>query len=455
MTKLFNRLVSQHPEPRLQAAWAMLQLGLLFFPWMPTVGMVGLLLAVAGSWKQEYRTIIRRPLNWTLAILGGWLIITCFFAINRTDAFIGLANLLPYFLVFAAYSALIQCPAQLRQLAKICVLGSAPVVIVGLGQMFLGWAGKEPWQSVFGWVLELNGNPPGRMASVFMHANILAAYLQIVFILGLGLWIEEFQSLQQRWNKAQAAWLQVLSVGVIGDAIALILTNSRNAWAIAVLACLVFALYLGWRWIVLGVTATVGTILWASFGSQFGGQWLRDYNIVPAFFWARLSDQLYPNRPITQLRKTQWQFAWNMALERPWLGWGLRNFTPIYKAKMHLGLTYQLNHPHNLLLMLAAETGIPATLLFCSAIGWVLAQAILLLNSWSKIAGLGNSDRTHQDKLIIFSYLVAFAGCILFNLLDVTLFDLRVNVLGWLVLSTICGFVYRYGSPPKTNRSKL
>jgi hypothetical protein len=31
------------------------------------------------------------------------------------------------------------------------------------------------------------------MASVFMYANILAAYLQMVLILGLGLWIETFK----------------------------------------------------------------------------------------------------------------------------------------------------------------------------------------------------------------------------------------------------------------------
>lgn len=433
MTKIFKSLVSQHPESHLQGAWNCAQLGLLLFPSLPTLGIVGLLLAVAGVWKQEYRIIVRRPINWGLALLSIWLIITCCFADSRPDAFLGLPNLLPFFIVFAAYSTLIQSPAQLRQLAKILLASSLPVLILGFGQLFWGWSGAQALQAISGWVLEAKGNPPGRMASVFMHANILAAYLQVVFILGLGLWIEAFQA----WRKSWQLWF--LTVAVVGNAIALFLTNSRNVWGIAVIACLAFALFLGWRWLVIAVTTAAGIILWASFAPvALGSKELR--SIVPAFFWARLSDQMYANRPVALMRKTQWQFALSMTQQRPLMGWGLRNFRPLYEAKMHLAL----GHPHNIILMLTAETGIPATLLFCGLIGWILAQAVLLLNIWSDVAPTIDKPQWHQDKLILFSYLLAFAGCTLFNMFDVTLFDLRVNTLGWLILSAICGVVYRY-----------
>lgn len=433
MTKILKPILSQHPERHLQGAWNCAQLGLILFPSFPSLGIVGLLLAVAGVWKQEYRTIVRRPLNWGLAILSCWLIITCCFAHNPPDAFLGLPNLLPFFIVFAAYSTLIQSPAQLRQIAKILFASSLPVVILGFGQLFWGWSGFEALQAVSGWVLEAKGNPPGRMASVFMHANILAAYLQIVFILGLGLWIEAFQARRKSWK------LGFLTVAVGGNAIALFLTNSRNVWGITVIACLAFALYLGWRWLVIAVTTAAGIILWASFAPvKLGRQGFR--SIVPAFFWARLSDQMYANRPVAMMRKTQWQFALAMTQQRPFMGWGLRNFRPLYEAKMHIAL----GHPHNLILMLTAETGIPATLLFCGLIGWILGQAVLLINIWSDVAPITNKSQWHQDKLIIFSYLLAFAGCTLFNMFDVTLFDLRVNTLGWVILSAICGVIYRY-----------
>ncbi|NES17557.1 MAG: polymerase [Symploca sp. SIO3E6] len=425
---------SRHPEPHLQRGWEFLQIGCFVFPLFPVLGIVGLSLALIDVWWQEYRTMIRRPLNWGLAILGLWLIMTSSLALNPTEAFLGLTNLLPFFIVFATYNILIQTPGQLRRLAWILVIPSVVVVILGLGQMFLGWAHPEQLPAIFGWALEGNGNPPGRMASIFIYANILAAYLQMVLILGLGLWIEKFQAWRRQSSKSPDRILWFLTVLVIGNAIALLLTSSRNAWGIAVVACLAFALYLGWHWLVVSVVTAVGSIFWASFGPEFlGRQWLRQ--LIPAYFWARLSDQLHPDRPVALLRTTQWQFTLSMTQERPWLGWGLRNFTPLYEAKMGIWL----GHPHNLLLMLTAETGIPATLFLFSLVGWIMVKGVQLLKNWSTVA----KNQKYQDQLILFTYLLAFSCFTIFNLVDVTLFDFRVNVLTWLLLSAIGGVVDR------------
>jgi O-antigen ligase len=414
---------SRHPDPSLQAFWNCAEISLFLFPLWPAVGAVGLALVALGTWKQQMKAIVWRPLNWGLAILSGWLLITACFAFQPPDAMLGLANLLPYFIIFAGYSTLIQTPDQLRQMAWILIMPSVVVVIIGFGQLFWGWSSSV---NFLGWAIEPQGNPIGRMASVFMYANILAAYLQVVFILALGLWIESFQSLRDRAHTDSASLrLGFLSVVVMGSAIALILTNSRNAWTITILSCLAFAIYQGWRWLLAVVAAVAGSVLWAAFGPSPVREWLR--GIVPAYFWARLTDQLYTDRPPEMLRVTQWQFAWSMTQQRPWMGWGLRNFTALYKEQMHVWL----GHPHNLFLMLTAETGIPATVLFCGLVGWVLAQGVLVVGNCSK------------DRLILFSYLLAFGGCILFNTVDVTLFDLRVNTLGWLLLSAICGVVYK------------
>lgn len=124
-------------------------------------------------------------------------------------------------------------------------------------------------------------------------------------------------------------------MAVIGNLVALILTNSRNAWAIAVCAGITFAIYQGWRWLEVGVAAIAGSVLGAAFGPSPLRQWLRQ--VIPSFFWQRLTDQMYPNRPLGSLRKTQWQFAWNLTQQRPWTGWGLRNFTPSMRRRCTLG----------------------------------------------------------------------------------------------------------------------
>ena len=408
-------------------------------PLFPSLGVLGLIVATIGIWRQQHRRIIKYRLNWGLAILSLWLIITSCFASHPEAAFLGLANFLPFFWLLASFSILIRKPSQLRQLAWMMVIPSVFVVILGLGQLFGGWTTP---QLFLGWELAAKGNPEGRMASVFMYANVLAAYLLIVFILSLGLWIDTYRawrSSQSRKHKKNRGWILLFSsLVVIGNGIGLILTSSRNAWAIAFLGCLSFALYLGWRWLVLAFTAATTTILWASFGPSPGRELLR--NLVPAYLWARLSDELYPDRPLATLRITQWQFSWEMMQQRPWTGWGLRNFTPLYQTQMGIWL----GHPHNLLLMLTAEVGIPATLFLSGLVGWVITQAVILLSIWSKVATKKTQLRRDRDRLILFTYLVTFGSCTLFNLLDVTIYDFRVNLLGWIILSAISGVVYHH-----------
>ncbi|HEY9781435.1 MAG TPA: O-antigen ligase [Leptolyngbyaceae cyanobacterium] len=461
----------------LQKPWQYAQLGLLLFPLLTPIGSLGLLLALVGTWRQEYKKIIQRPLNWLLAILSGWLVLVSCFAFRPTDAFLGLFNFLPFFGFFAGFSALIQTPAQLRRIAQILVFTSVPVVILGLGQLFWGWATPEAWKGVFGafgCAIAPKGNPPGRMASVFMYTNLLAGYLVIVFILSLGLWIESFQKLGVRSQKgaegAEGAEGDVgkrrttsiqnpksrhllyagepvhrsgskiqnllatrvfLTVAVLGNLVGLILTNSRNAWAIAICAGIAFAIYLRWHWLTAVVGAIASSVLLAAFGPAQLQQPLRQ--IVPSYFWQRLTDQLYPNRPVVSLRTTQWQFALKLTQQRPWTGWGLRNFQPLYEMQMHAWF----GHPHSLYLMLTTETGIPATLLFCGWVLWIFYQGVRLLLNWSSI------NRTDErDKLIFFSYLVALLACIVFNTVDVTIFDVRLNTLVWIVLSAVAGVIY-------------
>lgn len=417
-----------HPDARLQTPWSILQIGIALLPFSALIGSLAALVAAIDTWRRVPQQIHQRSVNRGFALLGLWLIVTTLFAVYRTDAWLGLANFLPLFVVFAALSALIQSPVQLRQLAWIVVLSSVPVIVIGLGQLFWGWEGHL---KLFGIVIDLlisrGGNPLGRMASVFSYANVLASYLIVPFILGMGLWIEAYPG---RKAKNWTQWI-FLTLVVGGNAIALILTNSRNAWGIVALAGLAFALYLGWRWLVAAVAAVVSIVLLAAFGPSPLKLWLRA--IVPAFFWARISDEMYPNRPLALLRTTQWQFAWSMTQQRPLTGWGLRNFTPLYQAKWQVFL----GHPHNLPLMLSAETGILGAVLLIGLVGWVVFQGVQLFRIWPTATIL-----QERDRLIFFSYLTAFLACSLFHVADITLFDARINLLGWLLLAAIAGLVY-------------
>ena len=418
-------VLTRHPEPQLQGAWNCFQVGLFLFPLLPTWGGLTIIFACFLTWIKQYRHIVRRNVHRGFALLSLLLIFTAIFAENRSDALIGLSNFIPYFLVFAGLTALVQTAGQLRQISWILILPSIPVVILGLGQQFLGWSGIEALKGCFGWVIVLNGSPPERMSSVFMYANILAVYLLIVLILGLGLFVERLPFWQFKPEKIHPKPLPqtVLIVALLGVTVALIFTNSRNAWGLMVLSGVAYAVYLGW-WIVLGlVGAGVLAILGAAFAPSPLQNGLRV--IVPAYFWQRLTDQNF-ERPVETLRITQWKFAWNLTREKPLTGWGLRNFTALYESQMNVWM----GHPHNLFLMMTAEAGIPATLLFFGLVGWIVARAVL--------AAIQQQIKP-ENRLIFFSYGLAFASCVLFNVLDVTLYDFRVNTFGWILLAAIYG----------------
>lgn len=447
---------SHHPDPKLQLPWNIVQVGTLILPMMPTLGVISLALAILMTLGFKFKTIIARPLNWGFGIFSLLLIITTALADDKTSALLGIFNFLPFILFFCASDVLIQTPSQLRHLAWILVVNSIPVVLIGFGQMFLGWKTSEFWLNIFGWTIASGGNPIGRMASVFMYANILAGYLTITFILACGLWLERSWQwgvgsggeepivAKDESNNSLSALLPslpnfpasspysliFLSIAVILNFAALILTNSRNAWVIAILACVAYAIYKRFWIIVAGVGGVVSCILLAAFAPTTIAQVFR--KVVPAFFWARLNDQMFPDRPIALMRTTQWDFAWSMTMQRPWTGWGLRNFTPQYEQHMKIWL----GHPHNFFLMLSAETGIPATLLFIGIIGAILVLGLRLLQK--------SKCLDPQDKLLFFSYILIVSAWVLFNTVDVSLFDLRLNALSWLLLGSTSGVIYRY-----------
>lgn len=423
----------QHPNPQLQSAWKSTLIGFAVFPLVPSVGVPFILFAIFKTWQHCGREIVRQRLNWGFALLAPWLIVVSLLGIQPGDAALGLLNFLPFFALFAAYSNLIRSPEQLRQLAWIMMIPALPIALLGFLQL-LGYGATVPIWGTPGYIFQMypDGNPLGRMSAVFGHANPLAAYLQMVFIFTLGLFVDTYEQNTAKgdrglkWKSPTLWWLA--SVLIICS-LSLILTSSRAAWFGAVLSSLVFTIYQGWYWIV-GIVTAIGTVvLSAAYAPSPLKEPLR--SIVPRYFWARITDEMYPDRPQALTRMSQWKFAWNLTRARPVTGWGLQSFGPLYQEYSHFWLGY----PHNLLLMLSSNLGIPATIVLCSLVGWVLAQSMLLF--------LNFPLQWRSERTIFFTYLVAFGGFIMFNITDVTALELRLNTHAWLILASMCGLVYR------------
>jgi O-antigen ligase len=262
----------------------------------------------------------------------------------------------------------------------------------------------------------------------------------------LGICINIWQKNKIILDHQVAQKVAILSIIASVNLIGIIIVSSRNAWAISLIIILTFALYLGWKYLVFFIMGTIGTIGWSAYGFGNSRDWLR--NVVPDRVWGRLSGEIDPEIPVAFLRSSQWKFAVHLIQERPWLGWGLRNFTSLYQAETDVWL----GHPHNLFLMFGSEMGIPITIFFIGFIGWIMARGLIFCWQWDKIKSVispietteifvevGCKEKSEGDRTIFFTYLVAFAACVAFNLVDVSLYDFRSNITGWLLLSAIVG----------------
>lgn len=405
------------PENRLPV---FAELGLLVYPLAPGWGAVFLGIQLIRSTIAARQRLVQDRLAWIFAGLSLWL--GCITALSPypIDSLLGMANFLPFFLLFIVFSYWLDDIKYLARMAWLLVLPSGLVALLGLGDIWLGWQTPDFFWSLFGWELTGVGNPEGRVASAFMYANICAAYLLMCFLLGLGLWLRDFH-----WrNFAQSKLFIFLTLTLGLDFVALIFTNSRNVWAIALLGILGYAFYIGWWWICAFAGGFIAAVLGASFGKAPWRDSLRQ--IVPYYFWGRLSDQMFAgSRPVEHLRITQWKFLGQMMADRPYIGSGLRSFTPSYEVAMNTWL----GHPHNFYLMFMSEVGILVALAFFYLIGWILNKGLM---AWETLANAA-------EKLTLFSYLMAFGGYALFNLLDVTVLDLRLNTFAWLLLAGIWG----------------
>lgn len=466
------------PEPQLRWAWRSLQIGSLTVAVSPLIGAIAIFGSIILTYKHCWPRMRRDRLLWAWAALAVWLVIVTVAAIDRGNALLGLANLLPFFLALGSFRHLIQTPAQVLRLFWLLLCGSLPVTVLGLGQMWAGWHGPVT-AVIFDWALAAGGSPIGRLSSVFSYANVTAHYLTLIWSIGLGLVVATWfagrspggspgdssgRSLaesggrsagqpaepaidqhQHRHDRRIMETTMAIAAGLTGlVGVALFLTQSRNAWGLAAIDTVIWATASGGWWLLAGAAAVAATVLGAAFGPAGLAGWLR--TIVPRTIWARLNDDLFPDRPPATLRSSQWAFAWDHANQRPLTGWGLNSFSDLYQAATNTWL----GHPHNIWLMLAMETGWPATITLTGLVGWTVARAAIGLVQRLQRPGFdarlgldpaaaNSAEISHQVVWAGAIGLVGFLNATAFHGFDVTLFDLRTNVIDWLVLGSLAG----------------
>ncbi|NER78725.1 MAG: hypothetical protein F6K42_03940 [Leptolyngbya sp. SIO1D8] len=344
-------------------------------------------------------------------ILGGLLIISSIFAVNSGEAYLQLAHFLPFFWMWAAFVSYLQTTSnpwrQVYQWAVILVLVSIPINLVGLVEYALKHSLPAGALTAFPGIhwLYIGDFSHPRTFSLFDYPNTLANYLVMMLGLNIGLL---FLQKGTRPISGGLRWCQwMLYINLPLTLICLYCSGSRNGYLVAAFLLLISIFCVKThRWIrflgLTGIAAIVGTT--AKFG--IGGRSLS---------WAWVT---------SDPRVEVWRFAVQLTQERPILGHGLGNYKLLYDGEVP-GYDF-IAHAHNLWLMLASETGILAAIAFTIIIGLICYRGF---------KGLYSLRANPNYYALLLAYCLSFLGTVLFSLLDVTLFEVRVNLLGWLSLA--------------------
>tara|TARA_B100000214_G_scaffold373229_1_gene353124 strand:- start:404 stop:1702 length:1299 start_codon:yes stop_codon:yes gene_type:complete len=408
----FINLKNNSPE---NIGWKCFQIGVFCLPSSAFVSYIFLLVALCEGSFSKRDSYFKEYWNYPLLLISLLMIVSCIRSQTGWLAWLGLFNWIPFFWCFWGLQPYLITPERRKICASWLVLGSIPVLVTGFGQLWFGWEG--PWDLFNGliiWFISPGGEPLGRLSGLFDYANIAAAWLSGIWPFCLAFMLHPFIFGRNR------VFPFLLSIFFV---LAMILTDSRNAWGAIFLGLPLVIGFASWNWLIpvmliCCLPVVIAVLPFAEIGIQ---QLAR--SIVPDSIWMRLNDmQFVDTRPFEATRLGQWEIATKLIYEKPFFGWGAAAFSILFPLRS--GLSH--GHSHNLPLELAISHGVLVSLLIN-----IFVFSLLIISAYYRIFNKFNSVK---NFIIDRAWWTSILILICFHATDIPLFDSRINALGWILL---------------------
>jgi putative inorganic carbon (HCO3(-)) transporter len=398
----------------LQAAVLVLLSPLFLFPkenlaWLFAV--IPLLWVIRKMVKREFleRTVIDLP----LLIILVMVFITTLSGANASHSLPKAAGLLLGVGLFYAITALLKTEKLLKAGIGFFLFGGFLFSIVGLLGMFTFKVKHLTLLMKLKELLpQINFQLPG--AEEGFHPNAVGGTLILIIPLFMVLAFVYWRKKSRRLG-----FLLLILAGLGFTFGVLLLTQSRGAWLGLLVACIiVFFLFLLKRKIYL-----IGFLVLLLIFSFIVVPLLLEMDQVK-LTTSQAEGTLF-------FRIQMWNVVMPMIHANPVVGIGLNQFRHHYEVK------YKYSHPHNKLLLLAVELGIPGLIAYLALLGCVGYAVVRVWkesdNTWLSLAvlGLGCGQMAH----------------FLFEMTDAVPFGAKVNIFSWLSLALIMA-VYNYNFKP-------
>ena len=333
--------------------------------------------------------------------------------LDNSITLIGLANWIPLIIIFIVFGQYIAKPKERKIFADLLLLGSFPVIISGIGQLFFKWHGPlETFNGLIIWYQRPLTNFFA-VTGLFNNPNYAGAYLNIIWPFALASCFKKNKSLH----------LRIISIFyLLSILLFIILTGSRAAWIGMIIS---IPLVLGrrcFKWflpLILFCSTFIIAIIFPLFGE--GSQNFLQ-SIIPQYFWSDFTAEGYINLDASRLEI--WKIAIESIANKPIIGNGAASFSSIFENQTG----FWKGHTHNLPLELAVSFGIPATLII------ILPIFFIIIFSVKEI--FYKKDSTHEYFINEKGWLTALLILVSSQMVDIQYFDGRISIVGWLLL---CG----------------
>ncbi len=211
---------------------------------------------------------------------------------------------------------------------------------------------------------------------------------------------------------------------------ALLLSFSRGALIAAAGQCVLAGLLLGRRaYRHLGTPLFVTAIV--AIAAFFAMNLLRSPFHAVQDTAARVTFTAADGTTSVDEREQFWRQALTLAHEKPLLGWGPYSFRFV-QPRLQEGVLATSDHPHNVVLKLAMERGLPAAIAFVALVG-----TVLLIGAWNVVRP--SATLTPSGRGVLLAFLLASAGVIAHSLIDYNVQFVGIALPLWLLLGGIAG----------------
>ena len=324
---------------------------------------------------------------------------------------IGLANWIPFIWIFWATQPFLNSKLKRRSFSLVLIAGTFPVLISGFGQYFLNWTG--PFETLNGliiWYLKPIENPGG-LSGIFSNQNYTGSWLNFVWPFCIALFLEKGKNLFKK---------TVTFSFLISTAIAAFLTFSRNAW-LGLLTSIPIVVGKNAFKIILPIVTFTILILFFSFSPLFEGEFQNMVrNLLPGKILLEFSNNGYEGLDITRIGI--FKSAFELIKQNPIFGIGAGSFTEIF----YLNTSFWKGHSHNLFLELSLSYGLPATIIFFTAISNILYLSSKRIFFNKLMSNVSYIDRAFWTALFYF---------LISQLADIQYFDGKISLITWILMA--------------------